>query len=156
MIRKQFYLTKVFLAFVFCLLAFFSSSQVVFAQTPTPPPDIMDSDFLWEVNPLTITGNSLPWIEFIEGRLNVGKFSTPAGFMNELLPYLFSLAGIILFIMIVWGGFEMILGANDTKSFDSGKQRATSALIGFTLLFCTYWIAQIVQYIFGVNILGGA
>jgi hypothetical protein len=48
----------------------------------------------------------------------------------------------------------MMMGAADTKSFDAGKQRVTAAVIGFVLLFCSYWIAQIVQFIFGVTILG--
>lgn len=124
---------------------------------PTETPQdtqMVDSLFLWEVNPLTINGNDNPYIAFVVGKMNVLQFGTPAGFLNALMPYLFSLAGMILFIMIVWGGFEMMRGAADTKAFDAGKQRVVSALIGFGLLFISYWIAQIVQFIFGVNVLG--
>lgn len=126
------------------------------APTPTPSPDsqVVDSLFLWAVNPLTVLGNSNPLENVVAGFLNMSRFGSPAKFLNELLPLLFSLGGMILFIMIVWGGFEMLYGANDTKAQEAGKQRITAALIGFLLLFLSYWIAQILQAIFGVNILG--
>lgn len=79
--------------------------------------------------------------------------STPKGFISELLPYLFTFAGLILFVMLIWGGFEMLSGASDPKAQDNGKQRIMNAVIGFILLFCSYWLAQIVQAIFGINIL---
>ncbi len=132
----------------------------VVAPSETPEDtQMVDSLFLWEVNPLNLTRGlndrevDRGIIQAI-GKLQLSYFSTPASALNHLMPYLFSLAGMILFIMIVWGGFEMMRGAADTKAFDAGKQRVVSALIGFGLLFISYWIAQIVQFIFGVNILG--
>jgi len=56
--------------------------------------------------------------------------------------------------MIIWGGFEMMMGATNKKSLDSGKQRVTAAIVGFIILFSVYWIAQIVEMMFGVNMLG--
>lgn len=137
------------------LFAFFVFPHSVSAQTPAQDNQVVNSKFLQQVNPLTVVGNKMSGVPFeVQQVMNIANFSTPAGFLNAVLPWLFSLAGVILFIMITWGGFEMMMGASDTKSFDAGKQRVTSALIGFTLLFCSYWIAQIIQYIFGVNILG--
>ncbi|MEO8581601.1 MAG: pilin [Patescibacteria group bacterium] len=128
------------------------------STVPTPPDSssgIANGLFLFLVNPLTVTGNKNPLAGIIQGFTNVTQtFTTPAGFLNALMPFLFSIAGIILFVMIIWGGFEMIYGAADTKAQEAGKQRITAALIGFTLLFISYWIAQILQAIFGVNILG--
>jgi hypothetical protein len=86
------------------------------------------------------------------GRAKSTIFSTPAGIINEALKYLFPIAGLILFLMIVWGGFEMLSSAASSKSKDAGKQRITAAVIGFLLLFASYWIIQIVQVIFRVSI----
>jgi len=77
-----------------------------------------------------------------------------AKLINRLLEYIFPLASLALFLMLVWGGFEMLTGAASKKNLDAGKQRVTTALIGFVLLFSAYWIAQIVEYITGVKILG--
>ena len=55
--------------------------------------------------------------------------------------------------MLSWGGFEMLTGAADPKAQEAGKQRITAAIIGFLLLFASYWLAQLVQAIFGISIL---
>ena len=81
------------------------------------------------------------------------QFSTPAGVINRALQFAFPIAGLILFFMIVWGGFEMLAGAGDSKAKGAGKERATAAVVGFLLLFAVYWIAQIVQVVFGVRFL---
>lgn len=86
------------------------------------------------------------------GRLPAGNL-TPRGIINNLLPYLFTFGGIILLVMIIWGGFEMLTGAADPKSQEAGKQRITNAVVGFALLFTSYWLAQLVETIFGVSIL---
>lgn len=79
---------------------------------------------------------------------------TPGGFLSALFPYLFMGGGVILFGMLVWGGFEMLMGAAEPKQQEAGKQRISAAAIGFVLLFTSYWIAQILQIVFGINILG--
>lgn len=78
---------------------------------------------------------------------------TPRGFISGLIPYLFTFAGLILLVMLMWGGLEMLTGASDPKAQDAGKQRMMNAIIGFILLFCSYWLADIVQRIFGISIL---
>ncbi|NCN87751.1 MAG: hypothetical protein GW941_02555 [Candidatus Pacebacteria bacterium] len=80
------------------------------------------------------------------------SLTTPGGFITKLLEFAFPLAGIILFVMLVWGGFEMLYGASTSKAMEAGKNRITAAIIGFFLLFSSYWIIQIVEVIFGVTI----
>lgn len=81
-------------------------------------------------------------------------FKSPRGIIGFILPFLFTLAGLILFVMIVWGGFEMLSGAADPKKQEAGKQRITAGIIGFLIIFAAYWIAQLLQTIFGISILG--
>lgn len=79
--------------------------------------------------------------------------STPRGIISRIFVFGFPLAGFILFIMLIWGGFETLSGAADKKSLDAGRQRITAAVFGFLMLFASYWIIQIVEYIFNVTIL---
>lgn len=84
------------------------------------------------------------------------KLDTPGEIVSVFLgSYAFPIAGLILFIMLVWGGFEMLTGAVSKKNVDAGKQRITSALIGFLLLFTAYWFAQILEVIFNITIVSG-
>lgn len=73
--------------------------------------------------------------------------------VNSFLPITLSIAGLILFGMLVMGGFTMLAGAADKESQEKGKKMITSALVGFFVVFLAYWIAQILQVIFKVNIL---
>ena len=107
-----------------------------------------DKESLDLLNPLSITESTKKGVFNPDGNFSV------AVFINEALNFIFPLAGLILFVMIVWGGFEMLTGAASKKNLDAGKQRVTAAIVGFLLLFCSYWIIQIVEQITGVNILG--
>lgn len=90
--------------------------------------------------------------------LKIGKASgediTFGVVLSALLPYLYVFGGMILFSMLIWGGFEMLAGAQDTKAQEAGKNRITAAAIGFILLFVSYWLAQLLQFLLGINILG--
>ena len=81
------------------------------------------------------------------------KFSDTGAIINELLSPLLVIAGLILFGMIIMGGFEMLTAASDAKKAESGKGRITSAIIGFIIIFCAYWIVQILEIVLGVKIL---
>ncbi len=82
----------------------------------------------------------------------VSDLSTPGGIVSRVIKFLFPLAGLVLFVMLVWGGFEIMMGSI-SKKVDAGKQRVTAAIVGFFILFATYWIWQIIQVVFGVKIL---
>jgi hypothetical protein len=79
--------------------------------------------------------------------------TTPGKIITDLLPIIFSLAGLILFGMLIAGGFQMMTSAGNPKGADAGKARLTSALIGFLIIFIAYWLTQIMQIIFGIKIL---
>lgn len=81
------------------------------------------------------------------------KTDTLGDIIGGLLPYLLTIAGLILFGMLVAGGFTMLAGAADKEAQESGKKQITSALTGFLIIFLAYWIAQILQVIFKINIL---
>lgn len=79
--------------------------------------------------------------------------TTPVGIINTLLPNVMIVAGLILFGMLIWGGFQMLTAAGNPKAADAGKARLTTAILGFFIVFAAYWLTQIVEIIFGVNII---
>lgn len=81
------------------------------------------------------------------------QFSSPGGIISRVLRFAFPIAGLILFVMLVWAGFEILSQASTGKSIQQGSQRATAAIIGFVLLFASYFIMQVVEIIFGITIL---
>jgi len=89
----------------------------------------------------------------LKGSSQAVRLSTPGGIVTRFLQFAFPIAGLILFAMLSWAGFEILTGATNQKSLDAGKQRATAAIVGFLLLFASYWLMQIVEVIFGISVL---
>ncbi|HLD91831.1 MAG TPA: hypothetical protein VI795_00380 [Patescibacteria group bacterium] len=67
-----------------------------------------------------------------------------------------SIAGVILLFLLISGGVGIIAGAgkSDPQSVEKGKKTATSALIGFIVVFCAYWIVKLIELITGLSLLG--
>lgn len=103
------------------------------------------------LNPLMIGGGED--INDISPSDQATALSKPGGIINRALQFAFPLAGLILFVMIVMGGFQMIAGATSKKSLEDGQKRVTAAIVGFIILFAAYWLIQLVEQITGVNIL---
>ena len=126
---------------------------------PTPNNQNFDDTDISESGPSINALNALnPLHLFTSGEakdelLGADNYLTPANLINRVLKFLFPLAGMILFVMLLWGGFEILGQAATKKSMDAGRQRITAAILGFLLLFASYWLLQIVELIFGVKIL---
>ncbi len=78
---------------------------------------------------------------------NAGKL------INAILPNIYVAAGLVIFFMIVFGGFTIVANAGNSEKTKEGSKIITSALIGLLVLFGSYWIIQIIQVITGVQIL---
>lgn len=74
--------------------------------------------------------------------------------VSALLPYIFTIAGLILLVILIFGGMGLMTAAGDPKKIEAAKGRITMALVGFLIVFASYFIAQIVQVMLGVNFLG--
>lgn len=78
-------------------------------------------------------------------------------FVSNFFAGAISVAGIILLFLLVGGGIAIIAGAgkNDPQTVQKGKLAATSALIGFVVVFSAYWIVKLVESITGLDLIGG-
>jgi len=83
----------------------------------------------------------------------IGVNDTPADVINRLLPYIFIFAGIILFVMLIAGGFSIFVSAGNPEKIKKGQAMLVNALIGFFIIFAAYWIIQLVEYSLGIRVL---
>lgn len=80
--------------------------------------------------------------------------SAPLGkFISGLLPFVFILGGIVMGGMLIIGGFDILTSMGSEEKLKVGAERIKNALIGFLLLFGSYWLAQIAQVLFKIPIL---
>ncbi len=86
---------------------------------------------------------------------NLYRAENVTKYVSAILSGAISIAGIILLFLLMGGGIGMISGAgkNDPKAVETGKKTATSALIGFIVVFSTYWIVKLIESITGLNLL---
>ncbi len=82
-------------------------------------------------------------------------YSNPASLVTIIVKNSLTVAGIILLVLIIVGGFMMIAsaGSGDQKKAASAKTMITDAVIGFLVIFLSYFIIQIIEIITGVTIL---
>ncbi len=156
MISTKSFFSALLMVVVSFLISGQSGSVAVFAQTPADDSGFVVTDgptdaTFSEINPLKIGSTDCP--EGVECVDRSEEFSKPAGILSRVLFFAFPMAGLILFVMLLWAGFEMLSGASTKKSMDAGRQRATTAIVGFLLLFVSYWIARLLEVIFGITIL---
>ena len=80
--------------------------------------------------------------------------TSPGQLISDILPYLFVAAGLILLLVIASAGFTMFTSAGNPEKTKKAGQQLTFGLIGFFLIFASYWIAKLLGSIFGISFLG--
>jgi hypothetical protein len=78
----------------------------------------------------------------------VTKFDSLASIINEILKIIFPLALFLLFVYLLWAGFDMVRNLGNPKLVEGAKARITNAIIGIIMLSVSYWAAQIAVKVF--------
>jgi VIT1/CCC1 family predicted Fe2+/Mn2+ transporter len=83
------------------------------------------------------------------------SFGTFGDLVSMIVKNALTLAGIICFVILVLGGFRVIMaaGSGESKQMEGGKNAITGAVIGLIIVVFGVWIVQIIGTITGINIL---
>lgn len=87
---------------------------------------------------------------FIEGPLNkpgMPQFENLASLVNKSLTFVFAIAGILLLLYLIWGGFDYLTSMGDPKKVEAANHKLTSAIIGIIIIFLSYWVMQLAQFL---------
>jgi hypothetical protein len=87
------------------------------------------------------------------GHPTLYNVSGPFEFISSILPNVYIIAAIILFLYLVFGGFTMVTAGANKQSLEQGQKIITHAIIGFIIIFTSYWIIQIIEVVAGVDLL---
>ena len=71
--------------------------------------------------------------------------------MSALLTIIFPIAGLILLLMLIYGGYNFMFSGGDPKKAQAAKDIITTALIGFIIIFIAYWMTNIIGRMLGVS-----
>ncbi len=83
------------------------------------------------------------------------SYTSISPLVSSLIKNSLVIAGIIFLALLVGGGIAFIAsaGSGDQKKSGQAKSAITSAVIGFAIIFCAYFIIQIIEVLTGVQIL---
>ncbi len=106
-----------------------------------------------------MTGRLIAQCVTVSGQKICGKavgfdgrpIETPAGVLNQLMPFLYGISMVILLFVFIWAGFDMVLSRGDAGKIKSAKAKITSGIIGTILLAVAYLITRLVSQMFGIG-----
>ena len=94
--------------------------------------------------------------EFQQGEVNQvtppAKLSDLEGVFEGVVTSVLALAGIVLFIMLVMGGFRYITAGSDPKNAEAAKNTLTYAIIGIVFIALSFLFLQLISWFTGVDV----
>ncbi len=78
-------------------------------------------------------------------------YTNIADIINNVVPFIMTLAGIILFFVLMWGGFDYVTSQGVPERLKNANAKITAGVIGFVLLVLSFLITRVLAYIFGVG-----
>ncbi len=82
-------------------------------------------------------------------------FDQLGSIVSVIVQNAFVLAGIIAFVLLIFGGIGVIVsaGSGDTKKLEEGKKAMTGAVAGLLIIVASFWILQLVETLTGITLL---
>ncbi|OGM14927.1 hypothetical protein A3A76_02245 [Candidatus Woesebacteria bacterium RIFCSPLOWO2_01_FULL_39_23] len=77
--------------------------------------------------------------------------TTIGDIISLLLTYIFPIIGLVLLVYLIYGGFKFLLSAGNPDNAKSAQQVITMALVGFIIIFVSYWVVKIAAIILGIG-----
>jgi hypothetical protein len=90
----------------------------------------------------TLEGLAAPWI---------GAGATPGAVVGAFVGTIFPLAGMLLLLYLIYGGYNYLLSGGDPKKTAKAQGIITTAILGFVIVFVSFWIVQIIGRILGIE-----
>lgn len=71
---------------------------------------------------------------------------------QTILNLIIRLAGLILFIMLIIGGFKYLTSGGDPKSKEAAQKTITSAILGLVLIFVGWLVFLFIEEFTGIKV----
>ena len=93
---------------------------------------------------------TLDWSD--QAKTNAATLQDLEVVFQQIVSVVLGLAGIVLFIMLLMGGFKFITAGGDPKAVESAKKTLTYAIAGMVLLAASFLILRFIQEFTGVDV----
>lgn len=82
----------------------------------------------------------------------LGNLTVPS-IVSGLIRLVLVIAALIFFFILVIGGIRWILSGGDKTATEGARSQITAALVGLVIVFAAWAIIQLVNVLFGIDIL---
>ncbi|MGA2910466.1 MAG: hypothetical protein ABSE04_01515 [Candidatus Microgenomates bacterium] len=82
----------------------------------------------------------------------VGTIGNLGCLVQRTISLVLGLAGIVLFVILIVGGFKYITSGGDPKAVETAKKTLTYAVAGLIIILVSYLILVLISNITGVNV----
>ena len=82
---------------------------------------------------------------------NIGTAAPIGTILNAFLKYVYPAAGIVMFFLIIASGFSLLTSGGDPEKMKAATGKLTKAVIGFIIIFTSYWLIQMLDAILGLH-----
>jgi len=82
------------------------------------------------------------------------RFSSIGDIISQLLPFVFTIAGMVALLFLIWGGIRYMTARGDPKAVDSARSTITSAIIGILIVLLSATLFFIIGSVLKINIFG--
>ena len=86
-----------------------------------------------------------------DGVADVATIGSLASLFSNIIQAVTALAGVILFIMLVMGGFTFLFSGGDQKKLEKARGTITNAIIGLAVLVGGYLILLVIEQATGIK-----
>lgn len=81
-----------------------------------------------------------------EGYSNLGDFVT------NVMTFAFTIAVLVVLVMLIWGAFEWITSGGDKEAVGKARNRIINALIGLAVLAVAFALARVGAQFLGIDL----
>ena len=78
-------------------------------------------------------------------------FDTLGDLINLVVSFVVPIAGIILFLVLVAGGYSFMMSQGNPEKVKKAQGMITAGIVGFILLVASYFIVKLLSTIFGLG-----
>lgn len=71
--------------------------------------------------------------------------------VNKGIDFIMPFGAIILFFVLVWGGYDFLLSRGNPEKIKGAQAKLTTGIVGFILLVSSYFIVKLLAKIFGLD-----
>lgn len=94
------------------------------------------------MNPITLPNNPVGF-----------KFGNLGEVVTAALQFIYVIGGLVLLVVLIMGGITLMTASGDQNKTKQGYGMITNAIIGFLIIFVSYFVMQIVEVVLGIKIL---